>query len=704
MSDKLKWRFDASTFKLLGRGLITDRITAIYELVKNCYDADATSVQIEFHNVGARNAKSQIIIRDNGQGMSLDDIRNKWLVVGTSSKRKSLFTPKFKRRYIGEKGVGRFATDKLGEHLRIRTKQEKDSEILEVTINWKEYERELSASSQMLLFTDLENEYRYISDDGVFLDGSGTELSITLIHEAWGEDMLMRLQNQLTRVLSPINKTIPSFNINFYASEFDILEEPLRPVPLEELATVDVLIPLGEGENENKQGVLKFDEEKQIFEVVYKDPEIFGLISMQLYYFNTEAQKNFKSKYKGTEHYIEGIKIYRDGVICTPFAEYESSVDTRRDILGIDKRRHTEAWDKISSRDVIGIVDITNERNPNIIDSTNRQDFNDTPEYRRLKEFIIEQLDELVKYKFVKRQEQREITQNNLKRANADVKDIEVTLKRIVREKPELKELLAPTIKQAENAANFVKEGVREKENEQLEFTRKENLYLSLMSMQDFANDLAHGIRFVLTPVKHAAEIFADNYPNPNYDSIFKRYPSLIYKGTNQISQLVDFMLSYSQIEIEDTVFSIKELLENTLNGAYEIVFEREHITVEIDIAENIELTGKRKFLEDVLSNLISNSIKALKARENRVIKCESYIDGDFLNILFSDNGVGVHDSIKDKLFEMFKTTTFEEGGAGLGLYIARKRMEALGGTIDLDSSIYTPVGATFKMSIPLKK
>jgi HSP90 family molecular chaperone len=111
MAGKLKWRFDASTFKLLGRGLITDRITAIYELVKNCYDANATTVEVEFFHAQKRGSRSRIVIRDDGVGMSLADIRDKWLVVGTSSKRKTAFSPApFNRRYIGEKGVGRFAT------------------------------------------------------------------------------------------------------------------------------------------------------------------------------------------------------------------------------------------------------------------------------------------------------------------------------------------------------------------------------------------------------------------------------------------------------------------------------------------------------------------------------------------------------------------------------------------------------------------
>ena len=100
-SDILKWRFDISTFRLIGRELITDRITALFELVKNCYDANATAVEVLFENVGFEktdDTPSRITIRDNGYGMSFDDIRDKWMVIGTSNKRKNPISPEPFRR------------------------------------------------------------------------------------------------------------------------------------------------------------------------------------------------------------------------------------------------------------------------------------------------------------------------------------------------------------------------------------------------------------------------------------------------------------------------------------------------------------------------------------------------------------------------------------------------------------------------------
>ena len=69
-NSSLRWRFDANTFRLLGRDLITDRITAIFELVKNCYDANATDVQVVFNDVGNADKRGSVTISDNGCGIA----------------------------------------------------------------------------------------------------------------------------------------------------------------------------------------------------------------------------------------------------------------------------------------------------------------------------------------------------------------------------------------------------------------------------------------------------------------------------------------------------------------------------------------------------------------------------------------------------------------------------------------------------------
>src|SRR5580692_9265802 len=101
-----KIRARSHLLQLLGEELIGDDRLAVFELVKNGYDADATSVKIEVQTSGR---DQSIVVEDSGTGMTLDDITGKWLELATDSKRKdrTIRTKRFNRLALGEKGVGR---------------------------------------------------------------------------------------------------------------------------------------------------------------------------------------------------------------------------------------------------------------------------------------------------------------------------------------------------------------------------------------------------------------------------------------------------------------------------------------------------------------------------------------------------------------------------------------------------------------------
>jgi hypothetical protein len=150
---------------------------------------------------------------------------------------------------------------------------------------------------------------------------------------------------------------------------------------------------------------------------------------------------------------IDGIKIYRDGLITTPFAEFEDNRDKKRDILRIDKKLWHGIFDKISTREIIGIIEITKENNPQIIDATNRQDFVENKEYSDLKEFIIKQLNVFAEVKKYEREERKKQTDDNLKTASDNTNDFILELDKLATANPHIKS----QIEQVKNQAKKVK-------------------------------------------------------------------------------------------------------------------------------------------------------------------------------------------------------------------------------------------------------
>ena len=123
----------------LGEDLIKNESIAILELVKNSYDAFAHRCHVDFHFDSYSELES-ITIEDDGTGMSLDTVKNVWLVIGTDNKKKIMELSEgvnLGRMPLGEKGIGRLGVHKLGDAITMFTKTRGGKEVA-VKIDWRE--------------------------------------------------------------------------------------------------------------------------------------------------------------------------------------------------------------------------------------------------------------------------------------------------------------------------------------------------------------------------------------------------------------------------------------------------------------------------------------------------------------------------------------------------------------------------------------
>lgn len=282
--DTLKFRFDVSAYRLIGRELITDRITALFELVKNCYDANAENVLVQFENVNPKTDKSKIIIKDDGIGMSFEDLRDKWMVIGTSSKRRNQYSPEpFKRKVVGKKGIGRFAVDKLGSKLILKTKKKDSNKTLCLETDWSSYEKlegkqlKLDFDSNQTFFTDVENKYWFEDTPD---DSHGTSLEITIIGDVWTEKDIIRSYKELSKLISPEFKPQFPFRIRLNAPEYkEYINKTVESLVIE-FATLDY--DLGFDLENNTQEILKVEKGQLVKVSVPCRP--CGLVRFRFFY------------------------------------------------------------------------------------------------------------------------------------------------------------------------------------------------------------------------------------------------------------------------------------------------------------------------------------------------------------------------------------------------------------------------------------
>lgn len=150
--EKMKYNISARTTILIGREGVSRADGAIIELVKNTYDADA-----DFCYIGFDIENDKMYILDNGIGMTKDVIENYWMLIGTDNKKYNYLSDK-KRVKSGEKGIGRFALDRLGSKCTMYTKNKKEKLIYWFN-DWNKFE-EVGKT-----LNEIEADFSYLDED-----------------------------------------------------------------------------------------------------------------------------------------------------------------------------------------------------------------------------------------------------------------------------------------------------------------------------------------------------------------------------------------------------------------------------------------------------------------------------------------------------------------------------------------------------------
>ena len=203
----------AALKRIIGRDLITNELVAIFELVKNSYDAGARRVDLLFKG-------DTLVVADNGKGMTADDIRNKWLFVAYSAKREGVEDGDYRRRigqhktYAGSKGVGRFSCDRLGESLQMQTRSASASGSVElVTVHWDRFEQDARERFESIP-VDHVQATDFVVPVELTKPSHGTVLKIGSLRETWDRTKLLRLRAALAKLINPFGGPAQTFQVH----------------------------------------------------------------------------------------------------------------------------------------------------------------------------------------------------------------------------------------------------------------------------------------------------------------------------------------------------------------------------------------------------------------------------------------------------------------------------------------------------------
>ena len=336
----------------------------------------------------------------------------------------------------------------------------------------------------------------------------------------------------------------------------------------------------------------------------------------------------------------------------------------------------------------------------------NRQDFVDNKEWNALQVFVINQIHQVELYLKHKKDSKKKESAEKLKKAESELDDIKQKIKKIKGQtflaSPEVDNELDEITTKLETIKKNVSASTKDYERMEEDKRQQENIMFSLVSLQAYAGQISHILRISIGIIKRSAEFVAKWVPCGQKQDKSVKHARRIFDEMNNLSKAMNFMLSYAEDDSTFEYFDIRNAIKELFEDRYHYLFEEADIKAEYVVEDDFELSYNKKAFQDMFGNLIDNSVKALRNTQDKRINCSVYRENDNLVMLFSDNGPGIPEENRDRIFDVFYTTTADLGGAGLGLYIVRTRLNSIKGTISLEPNIFKPTGATFKIVIPL--
>lgn len=703
----------------IGKDLIKDLPAALVELVKNSYDADASYVKITYiKNEDGLN----IIVEDDGHGMSQDTVLNAWMVPSTDYKLKKKNSPKG-RVYQGRKGIGRYAVSLLGNKLKLITTREG----METTacFDWDEFNSEKKLSDIPIFITTSKTT-----------NNSGTKLIITNEYGNNLADEINEIDSQkVEKELSKLLFNINDFNIivsyeNFYSddkknickgisqlefseawhyklsgkihSDFSYELEYLNFYTKEEKIFKDSFI------NELPKGSVSCGEISIDYRVYDKDPSGIEVI---MNFVNGNQNTNLsKTEIKNMLIDKSGISIFRNDFRIRPYG------DKGFDWLNLDSKRVQNPSMSIGSEQINGKIGIESEEVSGLKEKSARDGLYENSNFYTLQRIADLSLSLLEKERFKYRQK---VTKKKPEAIDKlfDFSHINQKMEKAVEKA--YKNLMKSPEKTDEYITLLNQELTKEIKNLEKE---KETEFLEVketIAIYQKHTTLGNVISVVLHEGRKPLSWYTNKIP------IIKEYLDNLYKceelGLNSYNKLSDQMnkLSDEAMRMSNFFKRLDPLSSNKrgeckkisvqrqINGVIEL-FEEIAKDKDVEIHYNsVEVLYTNIIAEDLymaLTNIVENAMfwVGFSSETLKSIEIMSYGDDDNIYIEILDNGPGIskEDLEDDILFTpgySGKKRVSDDNGTGLGLAIAGEAIQRNNGKLEVIESIK---GACFRITL----
>lgn len=696
--ERLKYIVEDSTIaELLGVQNFTNKESAILELVKNAYDAQANNVSITFSD-------RSIVIIDDGIGMSKSTICENWMHVGKSDKGYSLSGTEDNdgRVLAGSKGVGRFALARLGASVNVYSSKKGEIPV-KWTTDWSES-----------ILDDLTNEENL---------PLGTRIEISALRDRWTEKSIKNLINYLSITCNDDRmqiKIYPNFGkgVSYIFKKPQIGKNFVTQIGLfYDASELKLYYTIKSDEFSNlakkycrSLDLQYFSNDVSILEELAGNTEIdssdgelysmlkeLGNFSAELYFsLKTPTKQDverFCYNYSALpDRYDEGVVLYRNAFSIASF-------DGEKDWLGLNQRSRkspaaathpTGAW-RVRANQLSGKVEIDKKENYQLRDLANRQGLEENEYFKLFVKIITIGIAAFERYR---QAIIRSIDKKNAPKPSPTTPMID----QILRGRNKEIHLTSNETKALAQEISVVKAESKSFQDEK-ESTEKKYRYdvriLNVLATTGLkASSIAHELKndrnsvsvnyqYIVEALKEYGfweDLCSQEYTEYSY----KNVPQLLSRNRAINQKIVAFMDTMLD-EIEKKNFSPRSLSINSIMENIKANWMRDYasLLINLNVDESVYFETSEDIFTAIFDNLILNSWQQNKASSQIVISISIHKIGGLLKIVYEDSGVGLPPKyINDPMRILEVHESSRENGHGLGMWIVHNTIRMTGGDV----------------------
>lgn len=650
----------------LGEALVPNADQAIVELVKNAFDADATKCDVRIDQ--ADGATLTIKVSDNGVGMSAEDMRDRWLLLGTSTKSRNARTKRFNRVQVGDKGLGRLAALRLGSKASVVSKRDK-SAAARVDIDWSAYQNVRSVDEVVLEVNTSTRPTRgtSISVSGIapMPDSQLQRMarSLALLSDPFARDSTFRVSLSGTRIT-------PNIRRDFDNRFFRFARYRIR-------ATFD---GAGELRMALYQGTKAVDRN-----VMIRNDQTVPF-TFELWDFSKPATLSIqavpKREIREWIRTFGGVHLFDGPVRIAPAG------DRPVDWLDMNLLRVRNPELRPSTNNSIGRVVLDNSSGL-IMQTTDRVSFVDNKAYAALRVACQDVLEWAARSRVSRREEDRQA-----ERARPPQ-----TLQVQTTALEQMRSVL--TREQLADIEPAVSLAFAEADREVKTLRQDIVLYRAMATAGITATVFAHELGQSLGILRRRLPEITDAIKKAQLDVATAL--DLVQRAVRRLTAYIDLPGRFAtSVRRKSPTINVNKILTEAVEP-FRAILQEDDINLKLDVSTaDIYVRSSKAMFEAVIANLITNSVQAFRrgvgTSRDKQILVKTRVSGKTVVIELEDNAGGIRDIKLKDIWLPGATTT--PGGTGFGLTIVRDTITDMAGRIDVNPRTRFG-GALFTMSLP---